>query len=395
MKRRLVTHLAILLGAMMITSTPSDALFKRKAPEYEKCYGAPLSEGNKSVRVVPKNRPVVIVSIDGGGVRGVVPTVMIKAIEEQLGTSITKIGNVFAGTSAGSIIIGLLNVQDEEGNPRYSAAKALELSTRVIKDLFHNPLKRSIRTLGGLVGSKYSTKPLEAHLQQLISDARLGNTINPVVITSVDMKTDRPVLFTTFDALRDPEQSNIPLWMAIRASTAAPTYFKPLGCEMKDKSTYALGDGGLVSNNPEFLGLLYAKVLYPDHKYIVVSLATGKPHKEKRIKTRGNHAGSLLRMLKPTIESSLDTQSTLSSNMMNLIMKSEANVDYYRIDVEVPKACAALDNASDKNLKCLVDVAQKRIQQPDFKSMVQALKQVNEMDTGDGDQGEDVAIGEG
>ncbi|HXF90658.1 MAG TPA: patatin-like phospholipase family protein [Candidatus Nitrosotenuis sp.] len=376
MIRGKLTLLTALFGTLIITSSPSEALFKRKTPEYEQCYGQVLDDQFKEVRPVPQNRPIVVISVDGGGVRGLIPTVMINAIEKELGTSITKIGNVFAGTSVGSIIIGLLNVSDDDGEPRYSAEEALKQSTLVIKDLFHNPLKRSIRTLGGLIGAKYSAKPLEAHLKRLIGeDTTLGQTINPIVITSVDMKTDKPVLFTTYDAIHDPMQSNVPLWMAIRASTAAPTFFKPLGVEMRDKSTYALGDGGLMSNNPELLGLTYAKLLYPNHKkFIVISLSTGKPVKQKAIKIKGNHAGSLIRMLLPTIESALDTQSSLSESTMQLMLKSDANVDYYRINVQVPEKCAKLDGASDTNIQCLINVGTARTKQKDFQEMVQALR---------------------
>lgn len=366
----------VLLSTFFMFSSYSEA----KTSELEKCYGQPLPESFQGIRYVAEDKPVVIISVDGGGVRGIIPIVMINEIEQKLGKSITKIGNVFAGTSVGSIIIGLLNASDENGEARYSAQEGLQESVTVIKDLFQNPLKRTIRTLGGLIGAKYSAKPLEFHLKRLLGEnTNIANTINPIVITSVDMKTDKPVLFTTFDSLKDPLKFNVPLWMAIRASTAAPTFFKPLGVEMRDKSTYALGDGGLVSNNPEALGLAYAKLLYPNHKkFVVISLSTGKPLKNKSIRTKGNRAGSLIRMLLPTIDSALDAQSHLSAQTMRLLTESTSDVAYYRIDVTIPEKCQKLDNASDSNLNCLINAGISRTQQEDFKEMIQTLKQATE-----------------
>lgn len=328
------------------------------------------------VKTVPKDRPIVVISVDGGGVRGVVPITMIEEIEKELGREISQVGHFFTGTSAGSIIVALLNVPGEGGRPKYTAAEAVKISEEVIGDLFKKPLTRSIRTLGGLAGSKYTAKPLEAHLKRLLGETTVGTTLRPVLITSVDMKTKKPFLFSTPDAIEDHERNNVPLWMAVRSSTAAPTYFKPFGIELSDETKLALADGGLTANNPELLGLLKAMEIYPGHtKFIVISLATGKPAVKEKIKTKGSTAGSLLKMLKPTIDTALDAQSDLSQEMMKMITKGgRVNVEYHRIGVVVPKKCAALDNASPTNLKCLKDIAAKRTQDEDFKLMVAALK---------------------
>lgn len=393
MMNRFSSYLTLFLGLTLV-STPSDALFgKKKTSDFVKAMGKPLPKNKQTPPEISDDKPVVVISIDGGGVRGLVPTVMIDAIEKSIGKPITQIGDVFTGTSAGSIVVGLLNLPGTGDKPMFTGEKALELSTQIIKEIFHNSAKRKIRTLGGLAGSKFSAKPLEKYLHQFAGDIRIGESLKPIVITSVDITTNKPYVFSTYNAQENPELNNIPAWMAIRSSTAAPTYFKPLGIETSDGNQYRLVDGGLVANNPEMLGLFHATALYPDHKkFVVISLATGKPAIKRKISIKGNNAGSLFQMLKPTIEGSLDSQADLSSDMMKMLSKGKnMSVEYHRIEVEVPKACAALDNASDKNLACLKKVATERIKQPDFQNMVKALKSIahrnaaTEADAGDDD----------
>ncbi len=378
MMNRITLSIAIFLG-LALFSIPSEAfLGKKKESEFIKVVGKNLPPNKRKPPAVSKDRPVVVISIDGGGVRGIIPTIMIDKIEKALRKDITKVGDVFTGTSAGSIVIGLLNIPGKDGKPLFTGEKALIESTKIIKEIFHNSAKRTIRTLGGLAGSKYSAKPLEKYLKEYAKTTTVGNTIKPVVITSVDITTNKPYIFSTFNAIKNPPSNNLPLWIAIRASTAAPTYFKPIGIETVDEEQYRLVDGGLVANNPEMLGLFHATALYPKHKkFIVISLATGKPAIKRKIPIKGNNAGSLFQMLKPTIEGSLDSQADLSSEMMALMTAGKhMSVEYHRINVEVPKACAALDNASDKNLACLKKVALERVEQSDFQNMVASLKRV-------------------
>src|SRR5690554_4752392 len=62
-----------------------------------------------------------ILSIDGGGIRGVIPAMVLTAIEEKAGRPIADLFDLIAGTSTGGIIAVGLAVRDDRGKPRFSA----------------------------------------------------------------------------------------------------------------------------------------------------------------------------------------------------------------------------------------------------------------------------------
>lgn len=325
--------------------------------------------------IAAPEKPVVILSVDGGGVRGMVPVTMIMKMEEQVGP-ITEVVDLFAGTSAGSIVVGFLTIPNQQGKQKFTAAEGIKLSENAIKNVFQKTTFRTLRTLGGLAGSKYSAKPLEKFLAQYLGDMKLSDTVKPVLITSVDLKTKEFFNFSTRVAKEWPSMFNLPTRLAIRASTAAPTYFKPLEITLASGAKVTLTDGGLAAMSPELLALAEARALYPNRKYIMISLSTGRYQGKERIAAKGIFAGSLPKMLKPLIDTTLETQLKLSNMLMELEQK-KGDVEYYRIDVAVDKAGSSLDNVSAKNIQYLqkvgIEAAEKN---PIFTKMINRLKEI-------------------
>lgn len=333
-----------------------------------------MAPANQSYRTQNADKPIVVLSVDGGGVRGVIPAVVIAGIEKQLRKPITDVVDLFAGTSAGSIVVGFLNIPDENGKQRYSAAQGVSLSESAIAKVFKNSAFRSVRTLGGLAGSKYSAKPLEGFLEQYLGNMGVKDTVKPVLITSVDLATKNIFNFSTHFAREWPSMFNLPLKMAIRASTAAPIYFKPLEVTLASGAKLVLTDGGLVAMSPELLALAEARILYPNRRYIVISLSTGRYTGKESIAVKGMHGGSVPKMLMPLISTTLESQLKLS----NILMENEqkkGDVEYYRVDISVSKAGSALDDASAKNLQYLQQVgAQAVASNPVFSQIINRLR---------------------
>jgi uncharacterized protein len=356
--------------------SPGYSFLKKKPQTADiatQCYGAKVTDNQKKnfPPKIPEGQPILILSVDGGGVRGLIPAIMIDAMEQHLKIPITQVVDVFAGTSAGAIVTGLLNVPDESGAQKFSAAQGIKLSGQMIRDIFKNTAFRSVRTLGGLAGAKYSAKPLESLLQHYIGNVSMSYSLKPLVITSFDLQRNEVFNFSTRHAMTWPEMFNLPVRMAIRASTAAPTYFKPFGCRLRSGSELRLTDGGVMAMTPELFALAEAETLYPGRSYIVVSLSTGLHKAQNRLKVQGSAAGSLPGMLRPLINATLDGQISASEH----IMKSRKDVTYYRISVNVPKECSALDNASVKNMQCLTTIANQVVATPYFQKMLENIAQ--------------------
>lgn len=331
---------------------------------------------NQPRHVQDADKPIVVLAVDGGGVRGIIPAVLIAGIEKQLGKPITEVVDLFAGTSAGSIVVGFLNIPDENGKQRYSAAEGVSLSGNAITKVFKNSALRTIRTLGGLAGSKYSAKPLEAFLEQYVGNMKMSETVKPVLITSVDLATKNIFNFSTRFAKEWPSMFNLPLKLAVRSSTAAPIYFKPLDLTLASGAKLVLTDGGLVAMSPELLALAEARALYPNRRYIVISLSTGRYPGKESIAAKGMSAGSAPKMLMPLISATLETQLKLSNMLMENEQK-KGDVEYYRVDVSVTKTGSSLDDASAKNLQYLQQVgAQAVASSPAFSKMVKRLSEL-------------------
>ncbi len=209
---------------------------------------APLTLPELSVEMAPL--PTKVITMDGGGMRGLYTIKIMQAVEDRLNGKISDHAQVIAGTSTGSILsFGL------------AENKALETLEDLYKnhgrEIFSQTTWEMIETGDGLYASKYDPSLFEALLQHNFSRKTLSEVENHHVIVYATNITSQTVkIFDTRTAQRNPEEDE-EIWFAIRSSTAAPYYF-PLthwkGC--------ALGDGGLIVNNPSMATTMQLKKHY-------------------------------------------------------------------------------------------------------------------------------------
>jgi uncharacterized protein len=337
---------------------------------------------------IPEDGTVVIFSFDGGGVRAIIPATFVTAIEEGTGMPITETGDVFAGTSGGSIIAGVLSIPDENGKQKYSGHDTVSMFKETSKKIFTNTWWRAIRSVKGLFLSKYSAKPLEEMLKFHTTkvDGQLMHfteTVKPALITSFDMNHNDVYNFTTSRAFED-EQFNLQAWKIIRASTAAPTYFKGIDHVFYDEEfgprKAALVDGGLFAMNPDNEALIEAIKLYPKRRYFVVSISTGNSITPNNIQTTGPFGGSILKVLIPFTSGVLKAQQKNSEEKMRKLMDAlgKEYFEYHRVNVIVPEKCASLDDASQKNMQCLTETADQIIKTDKFKNLLIRIAEVSQ-----------------
>ncbi|MEO1088356.1 MAG: patatin-like phospholipase family protein, partial [Acidobacteriota bacterium] len=91
-----------------------------------------------------------ILAIDGGGIRGLIPALVLEAMEEKTGRPVSEIFDLVAGTSTGGILaLGLVRPGDG-GGPAYSAADLAELYERRGGQIFTSSGWHRLRSVGGL-----------------------------------------------------------------------------------------------------------------------------------------------------------------------------------------------------------------------------------------------------
>jgi patatin-like phospholipase/acyl hydrolase len=168
-----------------------------------------------------------ILSIDGGGLRGIIPLMILKKIEEQQGKKIHELFDMIVGTSTGGIIACGLTCTKDGITPYLSVDKLIELYTTKANDIFpcdKNFITKSIRLIKSVFKPKYSPKGLDNLLEYYFNDMMLSDTLIPIIVSSYDIKNNEVVMFKTRKAVVSYLYNN-KLKDICRATSAAPTYF--------------------------------------------------------------------------------------------------------------------------------------------------------------------------
>lgn len=207
-------------------------------------------------------RPFYILSIDGGGVRGIFAAHILKRIEEEYAINWHKRFGMFAGTSTGSIIAAGLAYG-------LRAGRLVELYREATSTIFGSPRLSALR---GWVANRYSSNSLRDALKDNFGDATLGQIGCPLLIPAVDVVNGCVHVFKSSYLPKYVRDKNVAVSDAVLASCSAPTYFRP-----HTMGTYRVADGGLWANNPSLIAV--ADVRYnmsvPLQNVKVLSLGTG------------------------------------------------------------------------------------------------------------------------
>ncbi|NUM80170.1 patatin-like phospholipase family protein [bacterium] len=154
-----------------------------------------------------------ILSIDGGGIRGIIPGQILvhleKIFQDKSGNPDARIADYFdmiAGTSTGGILTCFYLMPDpaKPGRPKYKATEAVDIYVKRGQDIFEKSFFRNIITLWGIRDKEYSVKGLEKALADFFYDTQLKNLIKPSLVTAYDIEARCAVFFTQHDAQSDP-----------------------------------------------------------------------------------------------------------------------------------------------------------------------------------------------
>lgn len=186
-----------------------------------------------------------ILTIDGGGIKGVFPAALLAAVEEAIDDRIVRYFDLIVGTSTGGIIaIGL----------------GLGLSAQQLLDLYlqHGPTifggNKRFRAIRQLMWTKYSAEPPWSALEGIIGDRKLGESSVRLVIPSANVLTGEVYLYKTAHHPKFERDYRERAMTAALATTAAPTYF-PVH---KSDNGLPVVDGGTFANNPVGLAVVEA-----------------------------------------------------------------------------------------------------------------------------------------
>lgn len=316
-----------------------------------------------------QNKPYKILSIDGGGIRGLIPALILVEIEKRTGKAISELFDLMAGTSTGGILTLGLNIPDNNGKPRYTVEELVTLFKQKGKMIFSQNKWRSLMTGLGILDEKYSHHSFEKLLKEYCGDAELKSAVTDVLITSYDLELTRRPFFFKSRLAQVKEEWNFKMREVIRSTTAAPTYFEPhkLLSMVNQSIYYSLIDGAIVANNPAMCAFAEALTLnHPD--VLMVSLGTGA--KTEQIKHKHAINWGLVHWIRPLITLMMNGNSATVNYQLQEIFSARESSDYYRLQLNLPmddKLIHKLDNTRKSNLERLESLTRELIAEEDQK----------------------------
>ncbi|KAM2913830.1 hypothetical protein COP2_044435 [Malus domestica] len=349
---------------------------------------------------------ITVLSIDGGGIRGIIPGTILSFLESELqiyiitpshGGYMQKLDgkdarladyfDVITGTSTGGLVTAMLTTPDENKRPLYAAKDITAFYLENCPNIFpqDSSIVANLKVLGK---PKYDGKYLHSLLKEKLGDKHLRHTLTNVVIPTFDIKRLQPVIFSSYQLKKN--NSLDALLSDICIGTSAAPYYLPA---YQFKSTNSSGetrefnltDGGVAANNPalvamsevtkqiqgnpDFVPLGANDKLY--ERFLVISLGTGTTSEEKYDAKEASEWGALGWLIGSDFSAPLvDIFSQASSDMVDFHLATVFQAlrspdNYLRIqDDTLSGTLASVDIATSENLNDLVKIGEKLLTKP-------------------------------
>eukprot|EP00253_Pinus_taeda_P031696 PITA_31696 len=334
----------------------------------------------------PSNGKVRILSIDGGGMRGIVAGRILAYLEEALqkktgvpGARIADFFDVAIGSGVGGLIAAMLFTDDGRGRPLFRAEEAWRLVAEEGHSMFKPTTGRFVAKFRSS-GARFHGKNVEGVFKRLFAakngrSLTLKDTLKPLLIPCYDLSSASPFLFSRADAL-ETDNFDFCLWEICRAAAAPPGFFEPVVMSSVDgKTTCTAIDAGLVMNNPTASAIthvLYNKPEFPSVRgmedLLVLSIGTGqfdRAYDYHKVKRWGP-----AQWAKPIFKIVGDAVSDTVDDAMSMAFGQNRD-NYVRIQGSgFPEKCMGdADDPSKENVKMLIKFADGILKQKSMESL--------------------------
>ncbi|KAK6130927.1 hypothetical protein DH2020_035329 [Rehmannia glutinosa] len=295
---------------------------------------------------------ITILSIDGGGIRGIIPAVILEFLESQLqeldgeDARLADYFDVMAGTS----ICGLFGL-----------------------------ITKTLKSVGG---PKYDGEYLHQVIREKLGETRLHETLTNVVIPTFDIKNLQPTIFSTYEAKEMSSSLDARLSDICIGTSAAPTYLPAYYFKNLDKKgnprEFNLIDGGVAANNPALVAISQVtKQIFDKNpeffpikptdygRFLVISLGTGSAKAEKKYSAKkAAKWGVLGWLLNGGSTPIVDVFTLASADMVDfhfsvVFQALHSQQNYLRIqDDTLTGTVSSVDVATKENLEKLVEIGE-------------------------------------
>ncbi|QCE04866.1 Acyl transferase/acyl hydrolase/lysophospholipase [Vigna unguiculata] len=304
---------------------------------------------------------VSILSIDGGGIRGIIPATVLIHLDNALKakdptSSLADYFDVISGTSTGGLMSLMLSAPSSPGSntPLFTPSEVVNFYKTYGPDIF------KLRPIWDLTKCpKYDGKFLANKARELLKETRLNQTLTNVVIPSFDEQKIYPVIFSSFK-LKTEAYLNAKLSDICVATSAAPTLLPSHQFE-NDGVQFDLVDGAIAANNPAMAAV--SEVIQEHHaekEILLLSLGTGIPKAKDKLGDDNDDDSCLLRWLgehSDTISEVISKTDMTHSYLATIFPGLFPAENYLRIEeYNLDPSMGAVDNTTEENMDSLVKV---------------------------------------
>ena len=319
-----------------------------------------------------------VLSIDGGGIKGLVPAIILAEIEYRTEKRIHELFDLIAGTSTGGILaLGLtVPISDEDRVAKFKGAELIDLYKKEGEIIFQrrpeekqnlfeqikktgfnaalSQIAPDIKNPEDLFSPKYTRAGKMNVIKKYFGETLLEKALTEVVITSYSTNLKMPFLFTSQPRKEEEyKQENFrivcegyTMQQAAMATSAAPTYFRPYVIPVlaRRDPDYTLIDGGVIANNPTSIAIIEIMNSYKIKTgknlslddILVVSLGTGG--RSRKLDIKEIEDWGKLKWGEPLINITLSGQSEIVDYQMEQLLsgKNTQKKQYYRFQPQYP-----------------------------------------------------------
>lgn len=265
-----------------------------------------------------------ILSIDGGGIRGIIPATLLSQLEKVMTEPLWKFFDLICGTSTGGIIALAIAVgKSMEEMKRFYDYEAKDIFPQLKRRDCYNRILRYTKVLLGN-GGRYDSDLLEEKLKKEFQSLKMKDANTRLCIPSIDITNGKVVVYKSPHKVKRPgieelkDDSDKEMWRVARATCAAPTFFKTA----KIKDSYFV-DGGMWANNSSLIGVVEAiRCGFDLDEINLLSLGTGntvfqvEQNKADKMNLLNWGVGGL-------VELSFEVQSQSVHNIVNCLLSHE------------------------------------------------------------------------
>jgi predicted acylesterase/phospholipase RssA len=280
-----------------------------------------------------------VLSIDGGGVRGLVAALILAEIERQTRRPIYQQFDLIVGASTGSILaLGLTRPSNADAHrPAFSAEDLVQLyrdhSARIFPQSY-----APLRYLRRLFRPKFSPQEVEGLYAAYFEDVQLREALTNIAVPAYDIEDNRRLWFAS------ASHGTMLMRDLVRGATAAPTYFPParlaVPARVSPKGYVALVDGALFANNPSQDALLLGQKLREQTTILLLSIGTG--HSVRKSNFEQAWGWGILGWIDPLLEIAFSDPAVDELMGRTLLGKG----DYFRLQVDLGVSPVEIDDSS-------------------------------------------------